>query len=126
MFGFCSSTSLKVAMKPSFFGVAGSLAACVPAPGPPPGASVRYAAPVCNAADEKGVPMADIARYVDKQYEGMDFAQIADQPISALQGVSPGDAELLQKAFNVKTIRQLAELKFVKAAQAITLLAGAG
>jgi hypothetical protein len=69
--------------------------------------------------------MADIARFVDKQFEGMDFAQIADQPISALQGVSAGDAELLQKAFNVKTIRQFADLKFVKAAEAITSLAGA-
>jgi hypothetical protein len=70
-------------------------------------------------------PVADIAKYVDKQFEGMDFAQIADQPVSALQGISAGDAELLQKAFNVRTIRQFAELKFVKAAQAITLLAGA-
>ena len=69
--------------------------------------------------------MADIGKYVDKQFEGMDFAQIADQPISALQGVSAGDAELLQTAFNVKTIRQFAEHKFVRAAQAITLLAGA-
>lgn len=69
--------------------------------------------------------MADIAKYVDKQFEGMDFAEIAEQPISALQGVSAGDAELLQKAFGVKTIRQFAELKFVKAAQAVTLLAGA-
>ena len=46
-------------------------------------------------------------------------------PIDALQGVSAADAEALQKAFGVKTIRQLAEHKFIKAAQAITLLAGA-
>jgi uncharacterized protein YidB (DUF937 family) len=42
-----------------------------------------------------------------------------------LQGVSSSDAEAIQKAIGVKTIRQLAEHKFVRAAQAITLLAGA-
>ena len=49
----------------------------------------------------------------------------AELSIDALQGVSAADAEALQKAFGVKTIRQLAENKFIKAAQAITLLAGA-
>ena len=69
--------------------------------------------------------MADITRFVDKAYEQKDFAELADLPIDALQGVSKGDAEAIQKAFGVKTIRQLAEHKFVRAAQALTLLAGA-
>ena len=69
--------------------------------------------------------MADIAKYVDKAYEQMEFAELADQPIDALQGVSKADAEALQKAFGIKTIRQFAEHKFVRAAQAITMLAGA-
>ncbi len=68
--------------------------------------------------------MADIAQFVDKAYENKDFAELADQPVDALQGLSKGDAEKLQQAFNIKTIRQLAESKFVRAAQAITLLAG--
>lgn len=69
--------------------------------------------------------MADIAKFVDKAHEGKEFAEIADLPIDALQGVSSSDAEAIQKAIGVKTIRQLAEHKFVRAAQAITLLAGA-
>jgi hypothetical protein len=69
--------------------------------------------------------MADIAKYVDKAHEQKEFAELAELSIDALQGVSVADAEALQKAFGVKTIRQLAEHKFIKAAQAITLLAGA-
>jgi hypothetical protein len=69
--------------------------------------------------------MADISKFLDKAHEQKDFAEIAELPIDALQGVSAGDAEAIQKAFGVKTIRQLAEHKFIKAAQAITLLAGA-
>ena len=69
--------------------------------------------------------MADIAKYVDRAHEQKEFTELAELPIDALQGVSAADAEALQKAFGVKTIRQLAEHKFIKAAQAITLLAGA-
>ncbi len=68
--------------------------------------------------------MADISKFVDKAYEGMDFAQIADSPVDALQGVSAGDAEALKKAFNIKTVRDLARNKFVLWAQAIDALAG--
>ena len=68
--------------------------------------------------------MADIAQFVDKAHENKDFAELAELPIDALQGVSKGDAEKIQQAFNIKTVRQLAEHKFVRAAQAITLLAG--
>lgn len=68
--------------------------------------------------------MADITKFVDKAHEEKDFAEIAELPIDALQGVSKGDAEKIQQAFNVRTVRQLAEHKFVRAAQAITMLAG--
>jgi hypothetical protein len=69
--------------------------------------------------------MADITKFLDKAHEQKEFAELAELPIDALQGVSAADAEAIQKAFGVKTIRQLAENKFIKAAQAITLLAGA-
>ena len=68
--------------------------------------------------------MTDIAKFVDKAHENKDFTEIADLPIDALQGVSAGDAEKIQQAFNIRTVRQLAEHKFVRAAQAITMLAG--
>ena len=68
--------------------------------------------------------MADITKFVDKAHENKDFAELAELPIDALQGVSAGDAEKIQQAFNIRTVRQLAEHRFVRAAQAITMLAG--
>ena len=67
--------------------------------------------------------MADIGKHVDKAFEGNSFDTLADAPVDALEGLSKADAEALQKAFNIKTIRQLAENKFVLRAQAITNLA---
>ena len=69
--------------------------------------------------------MADISTFLDKAYEQKQFSELAELPIDALQEVSKADAEAIQQAFGIKTIRQLAEHKFVRAAQAITLLAGA-
>lgn len=64
----------------------------------------------------------NINKAVDKAYEKKTLKEIADAPVEALEGVSEGDAELLKKAFNVKTIRDLANLKYVKWAQAIVAL----
>ena len=69
--------------------------------------------------------MADISRFLDKAHETKEFAELAELPIDALQGVSAADAAAIQQALGVKTIRQLAEHKFIRAAQAITLLAAA-
>lgn len=66
--------------------------------------------------------MADVSRYLDKAYEGKEFAELADSPVDALEGVSEGDAEHLREAFNIKTIRDLAESKYVLRAQAIVNL----
>jgi hypothetical protein len=60
---------------------------------------------------------------VDKEYLGKCFRELAGAPISALKGVSANDAKALAKAFNISTVRELAELNFVKWAQAITILA---
>jgi hypothetical protein len=65
----------------------------------------------------------NIDKAVDKAWETKTLKEIADAPVDALQGVSAGDAELLKKAFNVKTVRDLANLKYVKWAQAIVTLA---
>jgi len=64
-----------------------------------------------------------IDKALDKAYEQMSFKELADAPVDALQGVSEGDAVKLKEAFNVKTIRDLANLKYVRWAQAITTLA---
>ncbi len=44
---------------------------------------------------------------------------MADAPVTAIEGLSEGDAEKLQQAFNIKTVRDLAESKFVRVAQAV-------
>jgi len=65
----------------------------------------------------------DINKAVDKAFEKSTFKELANAPVSALQGVSEGDAELLYKAFKIKTVKQLANLKYVKWAQAIVTFA---
>lgn len=64
----------------------------------------------------------NVNKAVDKAYESKSFKDLADAPVSALQGISEADAILLQKAFKVKTVKDLAKLKFVKWAQAIVTL----
>lgn len=68
--------------------------------------------------------MANLAALLDKQYEQMDFAELADAPVEALAGVSAADAEALKKAFNVNTIGDFGRNKYVVAAVAIAALAG--
>lgn len=68
--------------------------------------------------------MADLSKLLDKKYEGMDFAELADAPVDALAGVSAADAEALKKAFNVKTVGDLGRNKFIVAAVAIAALGG--
>ncbi|MGZ3237954.1 MAG: hypothetical protein ACXWIN_05450 [Burkholderiaceae bacterium] len=65
----------------------------------------------------------NLNRCVDKAYEGKSFNELANAPIDALEGIGHKDAEMLKKAFNVRTIRDLANLKFVKWATAIATLA---
>jgi hypothetical protein len=65
----------------------------------------------------------NISKALDKGYETMPLKELADAPVAALQGVSEGHAKVLEEAFNVATIRDLAELKYVRWAQAIVALA---
>jgi hypothetical protein len=65
----------------------------------------------------------NINKAVDKAFEGKSLKELVNAPVSALQGVSENDAKLLLEAFNVKTIGDLASLKYVKWAQAIVALA---
>jgi len=65
----------------------------------------------------------NIDTVVDKEYLGKNFRALADAPVSALRGVSAKDAKALAQAFNVTTVRELANLDCVKWACAITTLA---
>jgi hypothetical protein len=61
----------------------------------------------------------NINKLVDKKYEKMTLKQIAAAPVDAIQGISEKDAIALKEAFKVKTVADLAKLKYVKWAQAI-------
>jgi hypothetical protein len=67
--------------------------------------------------------MGDIATKLDKAYEAKSMVELADAPVSALQGVSDGDAKALKDAFGIDTIRELGTNKFFLWAQAISKLA---
>ena len=68
--------------------------------------------------------MTGLENLVDKAYENLSIAELVKAPVDALQGLSAGDAELLQKAFNIKTIGDLGSNKFFLWAQAIVTLNG--
>jgi hypothetical protein len=51
------------------------------------------------------------------------LTELADAPVSALQGLSAGDAEHLKAAFGIDTIREPGTNKYFRWAQAITKLA---
>lgn len=61
----------------------------------------------------------NIQEMVDKAWQGKSWEEIADAPVDALRGVSPGDADKLKAAFNIDTVRDFAMLKFVRWAQEI-------
>jgi hypothetical protein len=67
---------------------------------------------------------ADLGKLLDKAYEDKTLAELVDAPVSALAGVSEGDAKLLAEAFNVITVGDLGRNKYFRAATALVDLAG--
>jgi len=65
----------------------------------------------------------NINKFVDKKYENMPLKELVKAPVEAIAGITEADASLLKEAFNVKTISDLAKLKYLKWAQAICVLA---
>ena len=61
-------------------------------------------------------------RYLDKKFRDKSWSAVASAPVSAINGVSEDDGVYLQRAFNIKTIQDLAENKFVRVAQTIISL----
>ena len=64
----------------------------------------------------------DIHPPPDDQPDVDKFAALADAPVTAL-GLSSSAADALEQALEVKTIRDLADNKYVRRAQAIVKLA---
>lgn len=65
----------------------------------------------------------NINTVVDSAFAGQSFRDICNAPLSAMKGVSQKDAKALQQAFGITTVGELADLKFVKWATAIRILA---
>lgn len=63
---------------------------------------------------------ADLAKQLDKAYEEKSVAELLDAPVAALAGVSEGDAEKLDAAFGIKTVRDLGTNKYFRLAAALT------
>lgn len=64
-----------------------------------------------------------LAPILDKAYENKPLKEVIAASPAALAGVSDKDAQLLKEAFNIKTVEDLANLKFVRWAQALVALA---
>lgn len=60
-----------------------------------------------------------IVKFFDKAYENMSIIELVQAPVAAISGVSESDAKDLKKAFNIKTVEDLATNKFIRLAQGI-------
>ena len=67
--------------------------------------------------------MDSFEKMLDKAYEKKTAKELVDAPVSALAGVSDSDAELLAKAFSIKTIGDLARNKYFATARQILEIA---
>lgn len=56
---------------------------------------------------EKEQGIAELATKFDKAYEGKSIEELAAAPVWALQGVSDSDAQNLQAAFGITTVKDL-------------------
>ncbi|MBX7087080.1 MAG: hypothetical protein K1X70_11645 [Leptospirales bacterium] len=68
-------------------------------------------------------PGPTIKKALDKAYENRSLGEIAKSPVHSLQGLTPRHSKMLEEAFGVKTVEDLAGLKYFELARAITVLA---
>jgi hypothetical protein len=59
---------------------------------------------------------------VPKRYQRMDFDELAEAPLEAL-GLASAEAKALGRALGIRTVRELAEHRLIRRAQAIVNLA---
>ena len=84
----------------------------------------RWAREICELAEY--APDTDMSSFkdkLDKKFEKKKPKTLAKSPVDALQGVSKKDALLLKRAFNVKTVQNLADLKYIRWAQEVVDMA---
>ncbi len=64
----------------------------------------------------------DLDKVLDKAWADQGLPEILTAPVSALKGLSERDGELLQEAFGVRTVADLANLKYFRWASALAAL----
>ncbi|WP_330238804.1 hypothetical protein [Streptomyces sp. NBC_00525] len=64
----------------------------------------------------------DLGKVLDSAWADKELSEILAAPVAALKGVSDRDGELLDEAFGVRTVADLASLKYVRWAQALAAL----
>ncbi|KLL12014.1 MULTISPECIES: hypothetical protein [Protofrankia] len=64
----------------------------------------------------------DLNKVLDKAWADKELPEILAAPVSALKGVSDRDGELLREAFNIRTVADLADLKYFRWASALAAL----
>lgn len=67
---------------------------------------------------------ANLDKMLDKAYENSSLREILAAPVSAIAGVSDGDADLLAKAFGIKMVGDLGKNKYFAFAKALHELGG--
>ena len=65
----------------------------------------------------------NINKFLDKKYEKTPLKELVKAPVDALQGMGEKGAKALLEGFKVKTIGDLAKLKYPNWAKAICALA---
>ncbi|HEX2308088.1 MAG TPA: hypothetical protein VHI14_07210 [Jatrophihabitantaceae bacterium] len=64
----------------------------------------------------------DLSKGLDKAYEDKSLEEILDASPAALAGVSDNDAQLLDHAFGIKTVRDLGANKYFALAGVLVAL----
>lgn len=66
---------------------------------------------------------ANLDNVLDPEWASSTVADLVNAPVSALSGVSEADAQGLEAAFDIKTVGDLANNQFIRAAIAIVEMA---
>ncbi|MBL1119048.1 hypothetical protein JK364_42805 [Streptomyces sp. 110] len=67
----------------------------------------------------------DLGNMVDKAWADKELSEILAAPVSALKGVSDRHGDLLREAFGIKTVADLANLKYFQWASTLASLESA-
>jgi hypothetical protein len=65
----------------------------------------------------------NIDKALDPDFRGKPLKEVCSGPARAIWGVLPSDGEVLEKAFGIKSVRDMGTNKFFLRAQAIAVLA---